>query len=195
MSSTFVLSDSQLPDTSLKKRHFENSVHVVDGEIVGLHFGKMKGFANSKMRLIKTFNLNHDGIRSFGYKGHLHLSEADYGVFWKTCVAVLQDQLESRAVSRGDYIFDCSVSERKAQKKLYGRFQEYHGLQLKTQVARIVFRNAHKEKESSHFMTLIMGHNDETDLKDYWKPELHGAKLAKLLVGNDKGETSHSEEE
>ena len=182
-SATFVFRTCPLPDVKKSStKTDENSIHVVNGEFVGMHFGLMKGFHNNaKMRLIKQFNLGPDGCTSFQNSGFIHLSESEYKAFWACMDALMREIIETTVVVPGGWIFDVSKSERKSQQKLFKSHSEYHGATLKTQMQRIVFRNGYPEDESDAFYTVTMGHSGETDLKDYYKPELTADALAKLL--------------
>jgi hypothetical protein len=189
MSSTFVIRHCDLPkikEAGCNKK--ENSIHVRDGEVVGLHFGRMKGTASSgKQRIVKTFNLRAGGMQSFQEDSLVHLTDAEYSTFWQATKAVLEEHLETRPpLSAGDFIFKLTKSERNQQKKLVKRFAAYHGQPVKTMVARLIFRNAYAEKESHGFYHTTMGHGDVLDLQYYWKPELHGAKLADVLPRRDE---------
>ena len=186
MSATFVWKTCALPDVKHPStKTYTNSIHIVDGEFVGLHFGEMKNFARAKERLIKQFNLGPDGCTSFQHDGYIHLSEPEYKAFWGCMNALVRELIETGVV-KDQEIFTVTKSERKAQKKLFEQYAGHHGVSVKTQLQRIIFRNAYPEKGSDAFINVVMGHKEEADLRSYYKPDLVPAALANLLPRRDE---------
>lgn len=175
-SSGFRFRTPHLPGiTNMYKSTLENQVVVnTDSELVGLHFGLLKGFvANKQQRYRKTFQLTEDGLSTYNRKGlFIHLTESEYATWWNQVSKLLQMIIADNRVRDGDWLFKLSKSERKSQRNLFDKFATFHGRPLKAQVGRTIFRNAYSEKESDDFYQFIMQHSQQTDVKDYWKPDL-----------------------